>query len=320
MPTPQTGAPAPLISFIVTTYNLPPEMLRQCLESILRLALTKDEREIIVIDDGSETTALADLHDLQDDIVYLRQQNRGQSAARNMGLRCATGKYVQFVDGDDYLLQPPYEHCLDIIRFREADMVLFHETTKPNPEVPLLYDGPMTGVAYMHNNNVRSAVWGYIFRRSILGTLRFTEGTIHEDEEFTPLLLLRAEQVYSTRAKAYFYRKRSGSTMTTQTDEHKTRRLDNALGVILRLKTIADRSPEIDRVALNRRVAQLTMDHLYNTIKLTHSRKQLSATIATLRENGLYPLPDKSYTRKYTLFRRLVGNVVGRQILLAAIR
>lgn len=320
MPTSQNIPSAPLISFVVTTYNLPSDMLRECIESIISLSLARNEREIIVIDDGSETTPLNDLDDLQDDIIYLRQRNQGQSVARNMGIRCATGKFIQFVDGDDYLIRAPYEHCLDIIRFHDADMVLFYGTDKEQPEVPFSYDGPTTGVAYMHQNNIRSAVWGYIFRRNILGSLRFPAGVIHEDEEFTPLLMLRAEHVYSTPSEAYFYRKRENSTMTSQSKRHTVKRLNDTIGVILKLKDVADKSPEIDRVALNRRIAQLSMDYLYNTIQLTHSRKHLNEAIGQLRSNGLFPLPNKKYTGKYTLFRSLVSNAIGRQILLITIR
>ncbi|MGI6243043.1 MAG: glycosyltransferase family 2 protein [Prevotella sp.] len=320
MPTSQVFSSAPLISFIVTTYNLPGEMLRECLDSILRLTLTKDEREIIVVDDGSDITPLNELNDIQDEIIYLRQRNKGQSAARNKGLQCASGKYIQFVDGDDYLLQAPYEHCLDIIRYQQADMVLFQETRKTTTKVPFLHDGPMTGTSYMHQNNLHSSVCGYIFRRGILGALRFPEGIIHEDEEFTPLLLLRAESVYSTQAKAYFYRKRDNSTMTKHNRRHTVKRLNDTLSVILRLKEMTDRVPRTERQALNRRIAQLSMDYLYNTIKLTHSNKHLNVAIKTLRQYGLYPLPNKKYTRKYTVFRNLIGHSFGRRLLLATIK
>lgn len=316
----QNLSSAPLISFIVTTYNLPVGMLRECLDSILRLSLTKEKREIIVVDDGSDISPLTELSDIQDDIIYLRQRNKGQSSARNKGLLCATGEFVQFVDGDDYLLQAPYEHCLDIIRYRDADMVMFHETRTKTSKTPFWFDGPMTGAAYLHQNNLRSAVWGYIFRRNMLGSLRFPEGRIHEDEEFTPLLLLRAENVYSTQAKAYFYRKRKNSTMTNQSKRHTVKRFNDTIAAILRLREVADRLPEMEGQALNRRIAQLSMDYLYNTIKLTHSNKHLNEAIETLYQYGLYPLPDKNYTKKYMLFRNLIGNSFGRKLLMVAIK
>lgn len=320
MPTPQNIPLSPLISFVVTTYNLSADMLMECLNSIFSLSLSREEREIILVDDGSDLSPLDEMTDVRDELIYLRQPNQGLSVARNMGLRCASGKYVQFIDGDDYLIQAPYEHCLDIIRYREADMVLFYETQKKQSEVSFFYDGPVSGVAYMHQNNLRASACGYIFRRAILGSLRFTPGILHEDEEFTPQLMLRAEKVYTTKAEAYFYRKRENSIMERQDNRHTAKRLNDMIGIILHLKDLAEVAPEIDRVALGRRIAQLSMDYLYNTIRLTRSHKHLMEAIETLRKHGLFPLPDKRYTKRYFTFRRLVGNALGRRILLATIR
>ena len=89
----------------------------------MRLSLNKREREIILVDDGSDLTPLNELIDLRDGIIYLRQANKGLSAARNLGLRMASGSYIQFVDGDDFLLQAPYEHCLDIMRYHPTTCV-----------------------------------------------------------------------------------------------------------------------------------------------------------------------------------------------------
>ena len=67
----------PLISFIITYYNLPVEMLRECIESILQLSIPSEEREIILIDDGSDMSPLNELIDYRDQMIYLRQYNQG---------------------------------------------------------------------------------------------------------------------------------------------------------------------------------------------------------------------------------------------------
>lgn len=306
-----------MISFIITTYNLPVEMLRECFDSIMALSLTREQREIILIDDGSETSPLYGLSTYADDIIYLRQPNSGLSVARNTGLKLATGKFIQFVDGDDSLIQADYEHCVDLIRYHEpVDMVMFFATQTKNHPVDFSCEGPMTGVNYMEANNVRAAAWGYVFRKECLGDLRFTQGIFHEDEEFTPQLLLRVKSLYVTKAKAYYYRKRNGSITHSLSKENKDKRLGDTLGVILRLKEIAGNCEDNKRVALERRVAQLTMDYLVNIIRLTRSHDKLNEAIATLTGNGLYPLPDKHYTRKYALFRRLIQNKAGRVALM----
>ena len=307
----------PLISFIVTTYNTPVEMLADCLDSITCLSLSKSDREIIIVDDGSDPPAITALADMQDDIIYIRQPNKGPSEARNMGIKAATGTYIQFIDGDDMLLRGAYEHCIDIVRYQSPDMVVFNFTNSSVSETPFSFDGPMTGTSYMHNNNLRGSVWTYVFRRNILGDLRFTSGQNYcEDEEFTARLVLRAEKLIATDAHAYYYRLHSKSLTGSRTPRTVMTRLTNHFDTICRLQYIGERLPEAAKMAMRRRVAQLSMDYLYNTARLTHSIDKLNEATGKLRELGLFPLPDKHYTAKYSLFRRLVNYKAGRYILL----
>lgn len=308
------------MTFVITCYDLPADMLRECVTAIFSLAFQPGEREVIVIDDGSKLPAITDIDDVKDQIIYLRQPNSGLASARNMGIRVATGRYIQFVDGDDYLLRIPYEHCLDLVRYHNPDMVLFDFSTRSSVATPYSYEGPMSGSEYMQGHNLHGTACGYIFSRELLGSLRFTAGILHEDEEFTPQLILRAERLFYTDAKAYYYRQRRGSIMHVDAANHIDKRLSDSLAVILRLQQMAATMPETDRQALARRVAQLTMDYLYNTIQLTHSRQRLDDAIATLEQQGLYPLPDKRYTRKYWMFRRLVQSKMGRSLLLHIVR
>ena len=308
----------PLVSFIVTTYNMPHQLLRECLESIGALGLDDDECEIVLVDDGSEVTPLAELSDWQDRMVYLRQQNCGLSVARNNGLRIATGRYIQFVDGDDCLLSNTYCQCLEWVKEHDADMMLFglNTQTARDSQDDIAIEGPMTGASYLHNHNLRASACGYLFRRLMLDNLRFTPGIYHEDEEFTPLLLLKADQLYFTEADAYYYRQREES-ITHQADEaHTRKRLEDMRNIIYRLQKTSATIPEGERVALSRRVAQLSMDYLYQTIRLTRNKESLDAAIKHLEVAGLFPLPDKAYTKKYSMFRRLVGNAAGRRLLL----
>lgn len=306
----------PLVSFIVTTYNLPTDYLKECLESILQLSLNPKEREIILVDDGSEQSALDEIADVRDSIIYIRQRNQGLSVARNRGLQMATGKFIQFVDGDDYLIHAPYEHCLDIARYHNPDIVYFEETDKTEVDTPFNYSEPVSGNVFLHDNNLRASACSYIFKYSLLLNLRFTPGILHEDEEFTPQLFLRADRIISTESKAYFYRKHSNSITHNKKKSHEMHRLADTEQIIYRLQDIASSLPSADRVALNRRIAQLTMDHIYNTIIWTRSRRHLEDTIERLHARGLFPLPEKNYTNKYRVFRKVINSKLGRMMLI----
>lgn len=313
---------APLISFIITTYNLPYNYLKECIDHILQLSLNNLEREIILIDDGSDICPLDELADVRDKIIYVRLKNQGVSVARNYGLMIAQGTYIQFIDGDDYVIQTPYEHCLDIVRYENPDIVTFLHTKhckgiKNDYQMP----SPIDGTEYLRNNNLHGSVWSYLFKRSIVGNLRFTPGIIYsEDEEFTPQLFLRADKIYKTQGTAYYYRPNEQSVTNQKSPKDISLRLSNVESVLFHLQSLIDTIPEAEKKALSRRIAQLTMDYLYNVIKLTHSLHHLEIAIERMRKKNLYPLPDKHYTRKYDIFRKMIHSSIGRRILLATIK
>lgn len=312
---------APIVSFIVTTYNLPIDYIKECLDNILQLSLNPKEREIILIDDGSDICPLNDLAEYLPNIIYLRQPNQGVSVARNYGMKIATGKYIQFIDGDDYIRQAAYEHCLDIVRYHQPDIVTFKFSKDDSAEATYELPVPISGTEYLSNNNLYGSVCSYIFRRSIKGTLEFTPGIVYgEDEEFTPQLFLRAERIFKTDAEAYYYRVNTNSVSHQLNKEKINQRMDDSLEVILHLQKLLDKIPVADRQALSRRIAQLSMDYLYNNIRFYHSLIHLNHAIKTLKKHGLYPLPDKDYTKKYTLFRKVISTYIGRIALLFFIK
>ena len=194
----------PLVSFIITCYNLPVHLLCECIDSILALTMAPSEREIIVVDDGSDVSPVNTLMKYGSSVIYIRQFHQGLSEARNAGIQASTAQYLQFVDGDDRLLSLPYGHCLSLLRSSRPEMVVFDLThAMPKGSGPYTDITPKSGSHYMRHHNIHGSACGYVFSRSILGDLRFTPGICHEDEEFTPLLLLRAEHLVVTDAKAF---------------------------------------------------------------------------------------------------------------------
>lgn len=306
----------PFISFIIPVYNIPSEMLCECLDSILRLSLRKSEREIIVVDDGSSLSPLNALNDYLDDIVYIRQKNGGLGSARNRGLQNATGQYIQFVDADDALITNQYEHCMDIARFKGPDMVMF-EFSRQNKSQKIYTDRKTaTGRYLLRHQNIKATACGYLFKATILANLRFTTGIYHEDEEFTPLLILRAGTIIQTDAEAYFYRSRGESITTSQDARNTVKRLNDFKAIIYRLYQFAAVIPGSDRMALLRRVHQMTMDYIYKVIVETRNRHYLDRQLEELHKKGLFPLADKDYTKKYKWFRRLTNSKIGLAFLM----
>lgn len=314
----------PIVSFIITYYSEPLPLLAECLRSVLQVrslmmqrGMAKQDFEIVVVDDGSQLSPLGMLKQMDEDICYIRQTNAGLSAARNAGLAAAHGEYVQFVDADDALL--PHAYCSLCPQSREeADIILFrftsddgrwHEdradafTDKNTPPArPAGCRRAMSGTQYMLHHNVRASACCYLFRRSLLGELRFADGMLHEDELFTPLLLLRMHSVSDCPVPAYYYRRRPHSITHTRTACHIARRLNDTETILHRLCDVANHLRGDDRRALMRRVEQLTTDYIYIMWKVEADRQERVRRMRQLTADGLLPLPLHPYTLRHWVF------------------
>lgn len=125
--------PTPLVSCIIPVFN-GAAYLREALDSVLRQ--TRGPVEIVVADDGS-TDATADIVAAYGDrVIYLRQDNAGPAAARNLGLRRAGGEYIGFLDADDLWHEEKIERQLERLLARpEFDLCFAHAQNFWIPEL-----------------------------------------------------------------------------------------------------------------------------------------------------------------------------------------
>lgn len=323
MKVPESGKRKPSISFIITDYNIPEEMLRECVESVLAVNLTNDEREIILVDDGSEVPPTTTLERYGSHIHYFRQDNKGLSAARNAGIGLATGTYIQFVDGDDRLVKEGYDKVIAHLKAHQntaattanTDIVMFRFTTTDNSETSNATARTTfrhtTGRRFLQENNLRAAAWGYLFRRETLGDLRFEDGIYHEDDLFTPLLLCQAGNVTLASATAYYYRQRDTSIINAREKRHIEKRFEDILHVITRLKQLSE---EPSYKPLARRVNQLCMDYLYLVAAITGDYGRFCNAANSLKASRLYPLPLHIYTLKYWCFSVMTQTKAGSRL------
>ena len=305
----------PLISFIITTYNLPAHYLLRCIDSVFSSSLNQDEFEIVLVDDGSKIKILPELKQYQNLIRCIYQDNKGASGARNTGIDHSKGEYIQFIDGDDYLLTKPYNYCIDILKQEEPQLLLFKYTKNKEYEGSYKRSKSTTGADYMFHNNLQLSVDTSILKRNILDGLRFSCGRLNEDEEFMPLLLLRAKNFIAIDANAYFYETRQESCSNNIGITILKKRLEDTKNILLHFNKLIPTLSNKERLALERRTAQLTMDYIYNTIKYLNDYNELVHRINELRKYHLFPLKNRYYTTKYYLFRALTLSTLGYKIL-----
>lgn len=208
----------PLISVIVPVYNTAP-WLEKCLDSIC--CQTYTHLEIICVNDGStdDSASILDAYAQRDSrIKVVHQVNRGVSAARNEGLRMATGDYVTGVDSDDYLLPHAYESLIPYLA-DTPDMLCFgikgvdaegHDRSSSYMELPC--EG-----CFAPDENLVEKTNGYfcnkLFRLARLREhkLMFPEGMRYEDAVFVHAASMLANQICYVKERLYCYLQREDS-------------------------------------------------------------------------------------------------------------
>ncbi len=211
------------VSIIVPVYNV--ELyIENCLNSLLNQ--TYSNYEIILINDGSTDSSIEICNKYNDKkIKKINQINKGVSIARNVGISCATGQYIMFVDADDIVSKNYIENLVTSIEKSSTDMVICKYTKEKdelmNSESSKNTEGKIinanTILERMIENNLQEGyLWNKIFKKSIIDEnfLKFKEGvTVWEDLYFVMEYLSKADKVYTINEKLYYYRTREGSAV-----------------------------------------------------------------------------------------------------------
>ena len=174
----------------------------------------------------------------------------------------------------------------------------------------------MSGSTYLHDHDLHTNACCYIFRYKLLLNLRFSTDLLNEDEEFTPQLFLRAEKLVCTNSKAYCTKNDKKAEGKEQPRRTTLQSLGEKEHIIYNLQYVADQLTPKEKVSLQRRISQLTLELIYDTITITHSSRHTEETVKRLHDKGLFPLPDKNYDKKYRFLRKAINSKMGRKLLI----
>lgn len=207
----------PLISVIIPIYNVD-RYLKECLDSVINQ--TFEDIEIICINDGSTDNSCAVLEEYakkNSKIVVVNQENKGQSVARNVGLQVARGKYISFVDSDDFINTDMYESLIPFMS-GDVNLVVFDVNVfgEQDNSMNKYFRMKFCGEVNIDGNAIfRCPVtpWNKIYRKDIIEKyeILFPEKLHYEDNSFHWKYMMHAKKAYFLKKKLYNYRIRKNS-------------------------------------------------------------------------------------------------------------
>lgn len=221
-------------SVIIPVYNTE-RYLRECLDSVLSQGM--DAVQIVCVNDGSTDGSLSVLEEYQakdNRVIVVSQENRGQAAARNIGIKKAEGRYLLFLDSDDMFCENALHEIRSRLDGNDAEILMFdadclyeREKTKDDDykddyyHRKKSYGGPKSGqIMFMEQEEngdlcdsaaLMAVSREWMTERSLL----FRQGMIYEDCLFAFECLMAAKKVMHMNRPLLIYRVREGSTMTS---------------------------------------------------------------------------------------------------------
>ena len=292
------------LSIVVPIYKVE-QYLSKCVDSLLHQDLLPEEYEIILVDDGSpdrcgEMCEEYALH--YSNIKVVHRDNGGLSAARNSGIDIAQGKYLQFVDPDDYLEPNVLGSLIQKMESEELDMLRFdYRNVNEEGAVVCPFKDPKRFVDYKDevcdgltflNKRLGPAcyAWQFVIRASLLEdrTKYFKPGIYFEDTEWLPRVLLQAGKVTSVDTVAYNYLIRAGSITNSKEKEKIEKILKDKL---LLVDSMREQMKEVPDKRWFEGMVSMTVISILDIVsgKDRTDRKRL---LKVLRDNSIYPLSE----------------------------
>ena len=237
-----------ILSVIIPLYNSA-KWLNKCLDSVLAQNIDLKELEIICINDGSPDNSADIAREYQtkypETFVVLDQENQGPSGARNNGMRNATGKYLCFVDPDDYLVPNVYWRFIKQMEDENLDMLRFNfQRVDENDNIlPILAEDSlfdytpelMTGSKFIANRlGVGCHIWRYIYRTDVIkgNNIWCFTGDYYDDTPWLPLVLMKVDRMNICDVVAYNYLERTDGLVKISNPKAIKRKIDGQLLLI----------------------------------------------------------------------------------------
>lgn len=289
-----------LLSIIIPVYNCSPVILR-CLDSI-----DYQDAEVIVVDDGSTDDSAEVVRSYiasHPNVRLIQKKNGGVSSARNVGIEAAIGKYLMFVDADDYIVPDGIARVVELAEEKEADIVKYKIVCVGN-------DDPVDkasirqfqmfseiicgeGAALQRNDISDYHVVDAVFRRSVINEnrIRFqTDLLLREDDVFMGMFYCHAQKVVSTDLPLYRYVVSSNWSSTHNQSIEKQRRLIESSYLAIRYRSEYVKKYHHEAMPMERLKYMRWVCAPQTAIQANYSFQEYKDILRKYKELGCWPL------------------------------
>lgn len=245
------------LSIIITVYNKE-KYIEDCLKSIINQDI--ENYEIIIVNDGSTDNSDRIIKDTikkyesSKIITYYKQENKGVSIARNKGLELSTGKYITYIDSDDYAKNDIYAKLLDMAIFNDYDILIYDHIIKDNEAKE--YDS----YSYYEKRNelltkneyilVMPCPWNKLIKREKLIEMNFEFpiNMIYEDFASIPAIVTNVDKIYYSDIQAIYYVQSENSIMRNEDFKEKSLDIFKAINVLEKKLTEKNTTEYIEEI------------------------------------------------------------------------
>ncbi len=305
----------PRISVIVPVYKAE-RYLQECINSILNQTFT--DLELILVDDGSpdNSGAICDEYAEKDKRVKVfHQENRGVSAARNLGIDNAKGEYITFVDSDDYIESYTLEILYYDIISNKADISCAHGRSKYSDTKEALEKSKQ--IIWRDNDAIKKSLLDHsatysscrkLYKKEFINDIRFEEGRkIHEDSFFVFCCCLKKPVFVMRNVFVYHYRENPDSASHSPFSD---KFLDILYFANRKQELVNKHFPELQAEANNMIVkANLSMLNIFCRTKDKKYKKDIKQCIKTVKKLKKYFVPVIPIDKK--MFIVVTNNLYG---------
>ena len=279
----------PEISIIVPIYNVE-RYLDRCIKSILNQ--TFKDFELILVNDGStdKSGVICDNYkNIDDRIVVIHKENEGLSSARNSGLDIAKGKYIGFVDSDDYIDKDMYHELYEALIKNNSDIsickfVRVYDDSEIKFSNNDLLENNYSNIEalkelYKENSLDFIVVWNKLYKSGLIKNNRYPIGRKYEDEFIIHKLLYKCNKVTYINKELYCYYQRKNSIINSKFSIKDIDRLDYHLDRVRFFNNINE------KVLKEKSIYNFVISYfdLYSKVKYTlkdeYNRKKLKKII-----------------------------------------